>query len=118
MTENRKPPRELTPEEWRTLMITFVGGFASIIVGACVIGGAIALSRWVTHGLDSKTRLALIGLTVLVWGLAAFTVWDLHSKESKELDEDRGANVIAEILLILFSILLLLVWIGVAAGIK
>jgi len=36
---------KLSRDEQRILMITFVGGLASIVVGACVIGGLIALAR-------------------------------------------------------------------------
>jgi hypothetical protein len=40
------PPWELSAAEWRLLVITAVGGFVSIVAGAGVIGGAIALARW------------------------------------------------------------------------
>jgi hypothetical protein len=43
-----KPERrlwDLNRGEQRTLYITFVGGLASIVAGACVIGVAIALAR-------------------------------------------------------------------------
>jgi hypothetical protein len=45
MTE-KQPNRLLAPEEWRLLLITFAGGLASIIVGAAVIGAALALARY------------------------------------------------------------------------
>ena len=40
-----RPLWELSRDEQRLLIITFVGGLASIVAGACVIGGAIALVR-------------------------------------------------------------------------
>jgi hypothetical protein len=46
-------PGKLTAEErrvlWITTMATFVGGVASIIVAALIVGGAIALLRWETR---------------------------------------------------------------------
>jgi hypothetical protein len=33
----------LSPAEWRLLAITFIGCLGSIVVGACIIAGALAL---------------------------------------------------------------------------
>src|SRR6266568_983575 len=41
----QRPPWVLSHDEQRALIITFIGGLASIIAGACVIGGAIAMAR-------------------------------------------------------------------------
>ncbi len=40
-----RPLWVLSRDDQRVLFITFVGGLASIIVSACVIGGAIAVAR-------------------------------------------------------------------------
>lgn len=40
-----RPLWEMSRDEQRLLIITFVGGLASIVAGACVIGGPIALVR-------------------------------------------------------------------------
>src|SRR5690242_10883018 len=40
-----RPLWELSRDEQRILIITFVGGLASIVAGVCVVGGAIALVR-------------------------------------------------------------------------
>lgn len=39
-----RPLWELSRDEKRVLIITFVGGLASIVAGACFIGGAIAMA--------------------------------------------------------------------------
>lgn len=41
-----RPLWVLSRDEQRVLIITFVGGLASIIASVCVLGGAIALARW------------------------------------------------------------------------
>jgi hypothetical protein len=48
-TGGDRPVWSLSRDEQRTLAITFVGGLASIIIGAGVIGASIALGRWVEH---------------------------------------------------------------------
>jgi hypothetical protein len=40
---------DLSRDEQRILIITFVGGLASIVVDACVIGGAIGIARSLTR---------------------------------------------------------------------
>jgi hypothetical protein len=40
-----RPLWELSRDEQRVLIITFVGGLTSIVAGVCIVGGAIALVR-------------------------------------------------------------------------
>jgi hypothetical protein len=55
MTDGDKPASQdrplwsLSRDEQRILAITFVGGLASIILAAGIIGAAIALGRWFRH---------------------------------------------------------------------
>lgn len=43
---NERPLWVLSADEKRMLLITFVGGLASIVIGAAMIGSAIAYARW------------------------------------------------------------------------
>jgi hypothetical protein len=108
MTE--KPRWELTPEDWRTLIITFVGGVASIIVGAGLLGAALALAHWQTQGVRSGHWIGLVLSTVGIWTL---TVGRLGFHKPK----DRW-DVLLTGSLALFAAILLLTWIGIAAGVK
>lgn len=48
-----KPRWPVTAEEWRLLVITFIGGLASILVGAAALGIAVELGRLIrTHPLS------------------------------------------------------------------
>jgi hypothetical protein len=108
MTE--KPRWELTPEDWRTLTITFVGGVASIIVGAGLLGAALALAHWQTQGVRGGHWVGLALSTVGIWTV---TLALLRFHKPK----DRWDVLIAGFLA-LFAAVLLLTWIGIAAGVK
>ena len=103
---------ELTPEEWRTLVITFIGGLASIVVGACVIGAALAFSRWWNHGNTIKNWPVSVWLTISCPAASAviFYFWKKNKKQRLLF----GLMVLN----VLLSTLILLVWIGIAAGVK
>jgi hypothetical protein len=103
----------LSAAEWRLLVITFVGGLGSIVAGACVIGGAIALARRDKHfdpgqwGLT--TALALVGL---VLALVMFRYFPPDDRVDRWLKQ-------GTIAVFGFGVVFaLLVWIGVAAGVK
>jgi hypothetical protein len=82
-----RPLWVLNRDEQRVLIITFVGGLASIVVGACVIGGAIALARslkgsqFELHELILGTVLyitvtaTLVKMRTLSSTLATFGIW-------------------------------------------
>ena len=68
-----RPLWKLSRDEQRILIITFVGGLASIVAGVCVVGGAIALGR----GL----RAIHVPLYVLVFFTAVYSflaVWGVY----------------------------------------
>jgi hypothetical protein len=102
-------PKPWSPEDWRLLIITFAGGLASIIVGAGALGLAVALARVYTPHNDLVTWFAFVvcplGSAV---GFVAFFVDRRVSLGNKIGMYFCGSAVI-------FAIL---VWIGVAAGIK
>lgn len=51
---------ELSADEKRLLLITFVGGLASIVLGAVMIGAALALTRWEAHRHPDMLNLAMV----------------------------------------------------------
>jgi hypothetical protein len=67
-----RPLWRLERGEQRVLMITFAGGVASIAAAAFVLGIAIALARFITHGNKHTAALAEVGgviFAVLVTGM-------------------------------------------------
>ena len=115
-TPAERPLWKLDRGEQRVLLITFVGGVASIVTAACVIGGAIAADRalarvqhghinWVTEATDTGILL-VIGVGTL------FLTRRRHRTEGMDWTSVFGAVVYG--LLLAFS---LLIWIGLAAGI-
>jgi hypothetical protein len=134
MTE--KPPWELGPEEQRTLVITFVGGLGSIIAGAAVVGSALALARLLERwhppwgiwlGLAVFT---LLDAQLMYWVLSnniAFrkrqaAIYRTNDraflKRQRETSPGyRPQLAITGILWQVFGVLLL-TWIGLAAGVK
>jgi hypothetical protein len=55
----------LTRDEQRLLWITFAGGLGSIVVGAGVIGGALALTRSIRPQLPEFAILTLVSVVVV-----------------------------------------------------
>jgi hypothetical protein len=100
----------LSRDEQRVLIITFVGGLASIIAGACVIGVAIAVARYVKASHTPVTdQVYWIAAYILFVGAVIF-----HRHRT-------GATppwIYGLLLLLLIPAgEFLLAWIGVAAGI-
>jgi hypothetical protein len=132
MEDNEQPPAPITEasapqvaerplwvlsrDEQRVLAITFVGGLASIVAGVCIVGGALALVR----GL--KALHYTLGILILLTALCIVAVlWDVyyhHAIRRMPDPEPRSRMVLIELPVIyaVFSILLL-AWIGLAAGI-
>ncbi|MCW2904130.1 MAG: hypothetical protein JWO67_6395 [Streptosporangiaceae bacterium] len=108
-----KPRWPITAEEWRLLVITFIGGLASILVGAAALGIAVALGRLIrTHPLDVPD---LNG-----WGLVTpwAVLWTLLAVVTIRLWLMNRA-VWERVLAFVFSFLAILswlTWIGLAAG--
>jgi hypothetical protein len=103
----------LSRDEQRILIITFVGGLASIVAGVCVVGVAIALARGIRA--IHLPLSALVGLTVAYTGYVISIALDFRRRS-----RSRPRSTVASIVLLLFYVALsicLLAWIGVAAGI-
>ena len=106
-TPDERPLWKLDRGEWRTLIITFAGGFGSIVAAACVIGLAIALARW-----ENKSGLGYVAAGTAV-GIGTFLVVLVAAR--------RGWIDLSKTLVIAIGVVMiglwLLVWIGVAAGV-
>ena len=114
MTDGDKPTSEdrplwsLSRDEQRVLAITFVGGLASLIVAAGVIGAAIALGRWVEHeSLGWFTQFAQVG------GLALAILGGLAGRSKRTPLYGRFIGWIVAAI----GVLGLLVIVGIGAGI-
>ena len=125
--EGHRPVWALSRDDQRTLWITFVGGLGSIVVGAAAIGGAIALAHHLTgperpHG-SYVPLLRLTGAALAVFALSIVLLLIVRWR-NRTFKPDRGdhALLVAGVATIwltgLFCAFLLLVWTGVAAGIK
>ena len=110
-----RPLWELSRDEQRVLIITFIGGLASVVAGACVIGAAIALVRAV------KPHYGLMATLIIFTPLYFIAMaWSFNVRRRRRgrrpLRMDMDLFILWLILcLVLF--ILLLVWIGIAAGI-
>jgi hypothetical protein len=111
-TQKERPIWKLDGSEQRQLIITFVGGLASIIVGGCVLGVAAVLARNEERG----QGFTLIGLMDGTASLGTFLVLSFLFMSTVK---SRLAKRIFQVALIAFVLLLtlaVLVWIGIAAG--
>lgn len=116
-----RPLWVLSSDEQRVLVITFVGGLASIIAGVCVIGGAIALVR-----VMKASHFSLLWLFIFTAGfcLVWMSYWLFYSR-IRPSDLPKWLHpltfqawlVTSMVMWIGVSIVLLLTWIGLAAGI-
>ena len=104
-----RPLWVLSRDEQRVLIITFVGGLASIVVGAGIIGVAIALVRVVKPG-------SLLGFLILITVLDTFILVAGVNAGRLSGSRSKGALILWLFALVDFPILLL-IWIGWAAGI-
>jgi hypothetical protein len=98
-----------SPEDWRLLMITFVGGLASIVVGAAMLGLAIALARIWHPANDFGTWFGL-GICPV---LTAIGVPLFFRDRKKSVGNTLGLYFCG-----LVTLIVILIWIGVGAGIK
>jgi 4-amino-4-deoxy-L-arabinose transferase-like glycosyltransferase len=108
--DEEQPFWALSREDQRLLWVTFIGGVASFIVGAVIIGVAIALARRFS---TDAPLLAIITLgSTCVLGV-------LYTQARR-----RGVSMTSLTSIWLIPILVavpaacLLIWIGIAAGIK
>jgi hypothetical protein len=107
------PPWALSAAEWRQLVITFAGGLGSIVAAACVIGVAIAADKGLTSSdlrvLELYTAAVLGGLVLVWWSFKNYSPDDRVSVWLR-----RFSIAVVSVGLVLA----LLVWIGLAAGVK
>jgi hypothetical protein len=103
----------LNRDEQRTLIITFIGGLASIVAAACVLGGAIALDRWIAHNnhghIDWRGEAVTSAILVLGGGFVLYFV--------RGPNMSKRWNWTVTVVYGLLLALVLLLWIGLAAGI-
>ena len=126
-TAAERPLWQLSRDEQRALIITFVGGLASILVGAVVIGGAVALAHYEQKGQSLSDLAVLTGVSILLTALSAALVLVSVLSKRRPLGKLRPFRLIWTvlgaicILLVISSALLLcaliLTWIGIVAGI-
>ena len=105
---------ELSADEKRLLVITTVGGLASILLGAAIIGAALALVR-VEHGNGSGLVTGTVGLVLLL--VAA--LW--YSGKWQGKVRLKWSSVTRWVLPGFYALLVCVVilwWIGLAAGVK
>ena len=120
--EQERPLWKLNRDEQRVLLITFVGGLASIIAAAVIIGSAIAIARY-ERSFNSSTGLA--AGTIATGGFAIWSIYELLSPPSPELLPSRRPKGLAGRLVVLYMFtltaptfcILILTWIGIAAGV-
>jgi hypothetical protein len=122
-----RPLWKLSRDEQRVLIITFIGGLASIVAGVCVIGGAIALVRLMKASHFSLlTLFVLTALYSLGWILIEISIRRLRRLRRHSSSDLPGwlgtptgrAWLVSTLVMgVGVSIVLLLVWIGIAAGI-
>jgi hypothetical protein len=128
MTEQPQPaaaPEErslwqLDRGEQRVLLITFVGGVASIVAAALIVGGAIAIARRSSGGTGSWAA--------LTWSVGVFFVLAVMGTRSllrSGAHPPGPARLVALVVVGIFSVgclglfaIGMLVLIGIAAGIK
>jgi hypothetical protein len=110
----------LSAAEWRLLVITFVGGLGSIVAGACVVGGAIAIARRL--GTEDLAGWAQVTVLAAFLGIVGVT---LAREIRRRADISDRARLVFSVAiwatLAVWSVLtamVLMVWIGVAAGVK
>jgi len=118
--ETTRSPWALSAADWRLLVITFVGGLGSIVAGAGIIGGAIAIARNATGGQGSWFLFTAVSVVLFVVMVRFFgpALWGVdHVSALVRL----FVVVVAWIFVVasgVFIALGLLVLIGRAAGIK
>ena len=109
-----RPFWDLSRDDQRLLIITFVGGLASIVAGACVIGGAIALVR----GLRAiHTSLVFWFVLAILTEIALEVMyWGFYARRNLQRPWPRHVFIFWLSFWVVSSILLL-AWVGLAAGI-
>jgi hypothetical protein len=100
----------MSRDERRLLMITFVGGLASIVAGVCVVGAAIALVRGMR-----AIHIPLGYLVAFTLVYASFLIWITQFR--RKPGPMPMVSLILWLLIYVALAICLLAWIGLAAGI-
>lgn len=119
MAQEERPLWKLDRNEQRILVITFVGGLASIIVGAAVVGVAIALAHRAERPGVSLAGLAAYSASAVVlfafW--VAYVRWGFRGMPGRPLDLWPVSSRFGVLVGALLVASVVLTWIGIAAGI-
>lgn len=110
-----KPRWQFTSEEWRLLVITFVGGLGSIVIGAVLIGIAIALSRAMTNGPHTNKPHVLWVLAVATVFFCGATWLSVRKALRERWTSPFRLTMLGALILVTTSFVL--AWIGLAVGI-
>ena len=106
----------MSRDEQRLLWITFVGGLASILVGAGIIGAAIVFARYEVRQ-NSVTWLAVVTLATPV-AVVLWRIVDRLTRDPEPSKSDQWSNRIVTGLLTVLVCVEALAWLGFAAGVK
>jgi len=110
---------KLSHDEQRILIVTFVGGLGSIIVAACIIGGAIAFAR-TQRAAGLNWWIGFTGFWLVMGVVWLVVVRELRRPDNTSGRVDAGFRAAARVGLAVWcavAAITLMVWIGVAAGI-
>jgi hypothetical protein len=124
-TADRPALWRLDREEQRLLFVTFVGGAASFVVGASIVGAAIALARAFTnankHAAAVKHAEIITLVSVVILGAALIGARFVADRADKyRLSIDRAVLGVGFVLLgvaALLGVVIVLAVIGIAAGV-
>jgi hypothetical protein len=101
-------------------VITFIGGVSAFVVGAGFVGGAIALARLVQRAKLPWWAWLLLGVFTVLLSIGVGLV--IHVGRRQWMRNDPKLTVekmlIEQSFWIILLVLLLLMWIGLAAGFK
>jgi hypothetical protein len=118
----QRPIWKLNRDEQRTLIITFVGGLASIIFGAVILGSAIAVAK-ATAKPGQAGAWALVAALAVVFAAQIPLVLALQAALLRGVRQPVGRGIVRVVALagvagaILGLAITLLALIGLAAGI-
>jgi hypothetical protein len=116
---DERPLWKLSRDEQRILLVTFAGGLGSIIVGAAVIGVALALAHRAEGPGHSRSDLALSSIAAVAgfgfW--VAYVRWGVLGMPFRPLDRWPVSSRFTVLVGALLVAGVALTWIGIAAGI-
>lgn len=126
-TGSDRPLWKLSRDEQRQLAITVVGGLAAILLGAGVLGGALAMSRWLQRPRQhlllpllapAVPWMVVLGIFTALGILGALGYVLLLRRKPRFTRRRRIIWRFTTVVWFVIWIFLVLAWIGVAAGIR